>query len=43
MTDLHDHLKLLFAKVGLLHCRQCHKEETYAEGLCYPRWRYCKP
>src|SRR6476659_6054630 len=23
MTELHDHLKLLFAKVGVLHCRQC--------------------
>jgi len=25
MTELHDHLKLLFAKIGLLHCRQCGK------------------
>jgi excinuclease ABC subunit A len=23
MTELHDHLKLLFAKVGILHCREC--------------------
>jgi len=23
MTELHDHLKLLFAKIGVLHCRQC--------------------
>jgi excinuclease ABC subunit A len=23
MTELHDHLKLLFAKVGVLHCRGC--------------------
>src|SRR5262245_31574774 len=23
MTELHDHLKLLFAKVGVPHCRQC--------------------
>jgi len=23
MTELHDHLKLLFAKIGMLHCRQC--------------------
>src|SRR5271167_4423049 len=23
MTELHDHLKLLFAKIGGLHCRQC--------------------
>src|SRR3989475_8229894 len=22
MTELHDHLKLLFAKIGVLHCRQ---------------------
>ncbi len=23
MTEIHDHLKLLFAKVGVPHCRQC--------------------
>ena len=23
MTELHDHLKLLFAKIAVLHCRQC--------------------
>src|SRR5437773_1739691 len=23
MTELHDHLKLLFAKIGVVHCRQC--------------------
>ena len=23
MTELHDHLKLLFANLGVLHCRQC--------------------
>src|SRR5437899_4954415 len=23
MTELHDHLKLLFAKVGVPHCRRC--------------------
>lgn len=23
MTELHDHLKLLFAKIGVLHCRHC--------------------
>jgi excinuclease ABC subunit A len=23
MTELHDHLKLLFAKIGALHCRSC--------------------
>jgi excinuclease ABC subunit A len=23
MTELHDHLKLLYAKIGVLHCRQC--------------------
>src|SRR5207247_8242249 len=23
MTELHDHLKLLFAKVGVPHCRSC--------------------
>ncbi|HYR96662.1 MAG TPA: excinuclease ABC subunit UvrA, partial [Candidatus Binatus sp.] len=25
MTELHDHLKLLFAKVGVPHCRRCGK------------------
>ena len=25
MTELHDHLKLLFANIGVLHCRQCGK------------------
>src|SRR5690349_1053070 len=25
MTELHDHLKLLYAKIGRLHCRQCGK------------------
>ena len=36
MTELHDHLKLLFAKVGVLHCRQCERpvrRET-AESVC---------
>src|SRR6201984_130354 len=23
MTELHDHLKLLYAKIGVLHCRSC--------------------
>ena len=23
MTELHDHLKLLFAKIGSLYCREC--------------------
>ena len=23
MTELHDHLKLLWAKIGVLHCRRC--------------------
>src|SRR5947209_14583869 len=23
MTELHDHLKLLFAKIGVLYCHQC--------------------
>ena len=25
MTELNDHLKLLFARAGVLHCRQCNK------------------
>ena len=25
MTELHDHLKLLFAKVGVLHCQACER------------------
>src|SRR5215467_3488201 len=25
MTELHDHLKLLFAKVGVPHCRNCNR------------------
>src|SRR5437667_10213420 len=25
MTELHDHLKLLYAKVGTPHCRHCHR------------------
>src|SRR5215470_3452831 len=25
MTELHDHLKLLFAKVGVPYCRSCHR------------------
>src|SRR6187401_2746950 len=36
MTELHDHLKLLFAKIGVLHCGQCGKpvrRET-AESVC---------
>src|SRR6185369_14267420 len=36
MTELHDHLKLLFAKIGVLHCRQCGepvRRET-AESVC---------
>jgi excinuclease ABC subunit A len=36
MTELHDHLKLLFAKIGVLHCRQCgepvHRDS--AESVC---------
>lgn len=26
MTEIHDHLKLLFARVGRLHCRECGEE-----------------
>src|ERR1700741_4663017 len=36
MTELHDHLKLLFAKIGVLHCRNCGepvRRET-AESVC---------
>src|ERR671912_337215 len=25
MTELHDHFKLLFAKIGVLHCRGCRR------------------
>jgi len=25
MTELHDHFKLLFAKIGVLHCRSCER------------------
>ena len=25
MTELHDHFKLLFAKIGVLHCRGCER------------------
>ena len=28
MTELHDHLKLLFAKIGVLHCRSCNQPVT---------------
>jgi len=30
MTELHDHLKLLWAKIGILHCRQCEQPVTRA-------------
>src|SRR5438094_5643976 len=39
MTELHDHLKLLFAKVGVHHCRSCGRmvqrdsAESTAEAL----------
>jgi excinuclease ABC subunit A len=32
MTELHDHLKLLFAKVATLHCRQCGQPVQRATG-----------
>src|SRR5574338_111429 len=36
MTELHDHLKLLFAKIGVLHCRQCGEpvRRQTAESVC---------
>jgi excinuclease ABC subunit A len=36
MTELHDHLKLLFAKIGVLHCRACGQPVTpaSADGVC---------
>ena len=35
MTELHDHLKLLFAKIGVLHCRQCGQiVERTQRGRC---------
>jgi len=43
MTELHDHLKLLFAKIGIPHCPQCNQpvrrhtpESVAAELLCAP-------
>ncbi len=30
VTEIHDHLKLLFAKLGVLQCRQCHRPVTRA-------------
>jgi excinuclease ABC subunit A len=32
MTELHDHLKLLFAKIGVLHCRGCGEPVTPASA-----------
>ena len=36
MTELHDHLKLLFSKIGILHCRSCGNsvEPASAESVC---------
>src|SRR5437016_10990619 len=36
MTELHDHLKLLFAKIGALHCRNCRQPviPDSAESVC---------
>jgi len=36
MTELHDHLKLLFAKIGILHCRACGQVivTESAESVC---------
>jgi len=36
MTELHDHLKLLFAKIGVLHCRNCGQPvlPDSAESVC---------
>ena len=36
MTELHDHLKLLFAKIGVLHCRECGQvvAPESAESVC---------
>jgi excinuclease ABC subunit A len=42
MTELHDHLKLLFAKVAVLHCRECGEPVTpeTAESVCSTLLRY---
>ncbi len=36
MTELHDHLKLLFAKISVLHCRQCGQpvQRQTPESVC---------
>jgi excinuclease ABC subunit A len=36
MTELHDHLKLLFAKIAVLHCRGCDRvvERDTAQSVC---------
>ena len=44
MTELHDHLKLLFAKIGSLYCRECGQpvERDSAESV-YKKLRGEKP
>ncbi len=44
MTELHDHLKLLFAKIGSLYCRECGQpvERDSAESV-YKKLRREKP
>ncbi len=44
MTELHDHLKLLFAKIGRLYCRECGQpvERDSAESV-YKKLRQEKP
>ncbi len=44
MTELHDHLKLLFAKIGSLYCRECGQpvERDSAESV-YKKLRKEKP
>ncbi len=38
MTELHDHLKLLFAKVGVLHCSGCGKVVAKDSAPSIVRW-----
>ena len=42
MTELHDHFKLLFAKIAVLHCRGCERiveRDSAAIGFCQARTR----
>src|SRR5678815_1330722 len=46
MTELHDHFKLLFSKIGSLYCRGCDRpverdsaQTLYNSSLCLPKAR----